>query len=200
MSKYITVTEFLSSPYGSELDPSSGSIFSSTGAIDEFLTYISALVDTYCGRSFEVQTYTHEFNWEESVVMLPVFPVITVTNITYETSGGSSGFLNYYTFNKNGKIKLAGTPQPDWKCIVTYDAGYTVVPDAIKQATMMLAHTYAQSIDSGSVGIADGGSLVSFRFGKFMEQYSDPRQHNTTYDEGIPITVEAILRKFRYLK
>lgn len=203
MSKYVTVVEFLESVYGTDFDPVSGSIFSSTGQVDSYLTFISSLIDAYCGRRFDATDYYQEFEGVgQKSLVVENFPLNNVISVVYESFGGTSGLVDPATYksNSSGIIKFSFPLQSELTYIVNYNSGYSVVPDAIKQATLMLAHSYAQSIDSGAVGIADGGAITSFKFGKFEEHYSDPRQKNVQYAGGIPITVQAILNKFKGMR
>lgn len=198
---YITSTEFLNSPYGAEYQPS-GSIFATTADVDSFLQYISDLIDLYCGRTFDVKTYTDTFEGQGSTVhMLRVFPIASLTSVDYDdiSSTGTVSLSNFRA-QETGLLKSKVPFLFGRTYTITYDAGYAVTPQPIKQAALMLANTYAQAIDAGAVGQADGGSSTSFKFGKFQETYIDPRQRNVSYVEGIPPTVEAILRRYKYLK
>lgn len=201
MAQYVSAAEFLASPYGKDYQPGE-SIFDDVWQVDDFLQYVSAVIDTYCGRSFHVDTYIDEFyDASGSSLFLSVFPVVSIEQIEFYNFG-ASGVVSesLYRVLSFGKVQFLSKLDRALVYKVVYKAGYTNIPDEIKQATMMLAHTSLQAIDSGSVGIADGGSLTSFRFGKFSETYTDPRQRIVSYDQGIPITVEAILRRFKYMK
>ena len=200
--QYITSTEFLASPYGADYVPGE-SIFASSGEIDEFLVSISSLIDLYCGRSFGPQTYTQVFDgFGGRVVFLNAIPVTGIVSVTYENFGSSGAVAStHYKLQKSiGKLTFSYDLDPDYTYTITYDAGYAVAPEPIRQATMMLANTYAQAIDNGAVAISDGGSMTEFRFSKFVERYTDTRQKNTTFEEGIPLTVLAILKRYKYMR
>lgn len=202
MAQYISAAEFLASPYGKDYQPGE-SIFDEIWQLDEYLQYISSVIDTYCGRTFEVNTYIDEFyDVGGSSLFLSVFPVVHIHSVESETFGAVTGAVSSsaYRVLSFGKLQFTSKLNRDLIYKVTYQAGYSNIPDEIKQATMMLAHTYLQAIDSGAVGIADGGALTGFKFGKFAESYVDPRQRDVSYNQGIPITVEAILRRFKYMK
>lgn len=203
MSQYVSYEEFINSPYGTDYAPS-GSIFETSGQVNQFLTFISGLIDVYCGRSFEPTIVEHNVEgYGQQAFFLGSIPVSGIVEFTYQNiSGSSTGAVsnNYMLDRQTGRVKMASPLQPGLYYTVRYSTGYSEVPDAIKMATLMLANTYAQAIDTGAVGIADGGAVTSFKFAKFAEQYSDPRQKNPQFDQGIPVTVEAILRKFRYLR
>jgi hypothetical protein len=216
MAKYLTVNEFLSSPYGADYQPGD-SIFTTSGEIDFFLDSICSIVDVYCGRTFDVQAYQDVVTDEYSgAIMLRNFPVKSVdsiefesfaptyyTDMTYVTGVGTSGVidpLNYFVQLNVGKIKFRYGLNPAIIYKVNYTAGYDTVPGGIKQACLMLANTYAQSIDNGNVGMATGGALTSFRFNKFQEVYADERNKNQNLLTGIPVTVLAILNKYKALR
>lgn len=210
---YITAQDFLNSPYGAEFAPTSGSIFKTDNNLDLFLEDISALIDLYCGRSFNVVDYVEEFSGLDSdVFFVNQIPLKKISSIEYEYFGTSGIVLpDCYMINKSGRVKLLDKfgafskisyygLYRDYNYTINYTAGYDVIPEPIRLASLMLANTYAKSIDDGAVGIADGGSVVSFKFGTFAEQYTDPRQKNTGYKEGIPVTVMAILNRYKYLR
>lgn len=199
MSQYVTYAEFLNSPYGSDYQPGE-SIFADTNDIDNFLTSISSLVDMYCGRTFDVIQYTQEFtDIARDFVYLDVIPVTGIVTVTYENfDGSSSGVLTGFRLNKvTGKAKFANCLNPNLVYKVTYVAGYDVVPQPIIQATLMWANIAAQQVDNGAVAVVDGGTNTQFRFNKFWEAYSDPRQRQVN---DIPPTVAAILSRYKYLK
>ena len=67
-------------------------------------------------------------------------------------------------------------------------------------ATLMLANTYAQAVDTGSVAIPEGGSMTRFVFDKLEQNYVDPRQRYDNMNVGIPVTVMSILNRYKYMK
>lgn len=201
MSRYIDYLEWTTSPYGQDYLPGD-SIFASSGEINEFLQDISSLVDTFCGRSFDVARYTQQYDSRRGdSLFVDIIPVTGIIQVKYEYIGGSSGLItpsNYFLFPGVGRVKFNTKLDQDVIYTVTYDAGYSVVPDQIKLATKMWANIVAQSIDNNAVAVPDGGAVTQFRFNKFWEAYVDPRQRQT--QDNIPPTVYAILSRFRYLK
>ena len=199
-SQYVTYDEFVGSPYGADYLPGE-SIFTSSGQVNEFLTYISGLVDMFCGRSFGIAEYQQYVDGcEANVLFLDVIPVTGVVSVDYDVvGGGASGTLasSAYTLFKNtGKMKFVSRLTHDYIYTITYRAGYTTIPDQIKLATLMWANIAAQAIDNGAVATPDGGSVTEFRFNKFWEAYVDPRQRQIG---DCPPSVYAILKRFRYL-
>lgn len=201
MSRYVDYTEWCTSAYGQDYLPGD-SIFASSGEINEFLQGISSLIDTFCGRSFDIARYSQVYDSRRGdSLFVDIVPVTGIVQVKYENIGGSSGLIDptcYYLFPSVGRIKFANTLYQDKIYTVTYDAGYATIPDQIRLATMMWANIAAQSIDNNSVAIPDGGAVTQFRFNKFWEAYVDPRQRPTV--DNIPPTVYAILSRFRYLK
>lgn len=200
--QYVTATEFLQSGYGLDFDPVTGAIFETEEEIDTFLATISSLIDLYAGRTFGPERYVDMFHgYDGSTLFLENIPVTGIVSVEYEPVGGSKTTLSastYTLFQKTGKLKFSGNLDSSYIYTITYDAGYSEVPEPIKLATMMLANTYANAIENNSVGIADGGSTVRFRFAKFQEDFANPQNRLPHYAQGIPITVEAILRRYRY--
>jgi hypothetical protein len=105
-----------------------------------------------------------------------------------------------YRFFKDGRVIFSGSLYSDAVYQVTYVAGYREIPKPIKMATLMLANTYAQAVDTGSVAIPEGGSITRFVFNKFESNYVDPRQRYDDMNVGIPVTIQAILNRYKFLK
>lgn len=200
MSQYVTWDEWTGSPYGVDYAPATGEMFESSGQIEQFLTYVSAMIDSYCGRSFGVQEYVEEYEGnDEYFLYLNVIPVTGVVSILYSRLSGSSGYVTEYSLNKKiGKIKQTSRFDSDYTYTVTYHAGYETIPDTIKLATLMWANIHAQAIANEALAHADGGSVAEFRFNKIWEGYSDPRHREIK--GGVPPAVEAILKRFKYLR
>lgn len=202
---YVSYSEFITSPYGQDYIPASGEFFETSGQVEEFLTYISELIDLYCQRSFDLASRTQVFQGHcDDVLFLDNIPATGITSISYiDMFGTASGVLSssdYRLFTTTGKVKFNDALSDSYQYTIDYQAGYSVIPSPIKQAAMMLANTYLQSIDNGAVAFAEGGANVQFRFSKFQEQYADPRHKNPSYNDGIPVTVQAILRRYRVLR
>jgi GAF domain-containing protein len=70
--------------------------------------------------------------------------------------------------------KFVDKLNPNLIYTVNYTAGYSTIPSDIKTATMMLAASYAKSIENGTVGSVDSAGVSKFKFGKFEESYFSP--------------------------
>lgn len=213
---YITVQEFLSSPYGADFQPGEDcGVFATSGDVEDFLEYISSLIDLYAGQTFGTGIVTEEFIGKagQTRVYLRKFPLHSINSIKYNQAGYSSTFNiegygldqivmdpNTYKFFKDGRVIFRGSLYSDTVYQAEYIAGYDQIPKPIKMATLMLANTYAQAVDTGSVAIPEGGSTTRFVFNKFESNYVDPRQRYDDMNVGIPVTVQAILNRFKYLK
>jgi len=213
---YVTVQEFLSSPYGADFQPGEDcSVFASTGDVLDFLEYISSLIDLYAGQTFGTGVVEEEFIGKagQTRVYLRKFPLHSIESIKYDQASYSSTFNvegyslsqitmepTNYRFFKDGRVIFNGSLYSDAIYQVTYIAGYQEIPKPLKMATLMLANTYAQSVDTGSVAIPEGGAITRFVFNKFESNYVDPRQRYDDMNVGIPVTVQAILNRYKFLK
>lgn len=213
---YVTIEEFLSSPYGADFQPGADcSVFAASGDVGDFLEYISSLVDLYAGQTFGTGIIVEEFvpRTGQTKVYLRKFPVHQVVSITYNPIGSSYSFQNdgydigsqtvdptTYKFFMDGRVIFSGKLSSNAIYQATYTAGYLQIPNPIKLATLMLANTYAQAVDTGSVAIPEGGSMTRFVFDKLEQNYVDPRQRYDNMKVGIPVTVQAILNRYKYMK
>jgi hypothetical protein len=213
---YVTVQEFLSSPYGADFQPGEDcSVFASTGDVLDFLEYISSLIDLYAGQTFGTGVIEEEFigKSNQNRVYLRKFPLHEIISIKYNLAGYSSLYKSEgyntgqitldpltYGFFKDGRVIFRNSLFSDAVYQVEYIAGYQEIPKPIKMATLMLANTYAQSVDTGSVAIPEGGAITRFVFNKFESNYVDPRQRYDDMNIGIPVTIQAILNRYKFLK
>lgn len=213
---YVTTQEFLSSPYGADFQPGSDcSVFASSGDVGDFLEYISSLIDLYAGQSFGTGVIVEEFvpRSGQTKVYLRKFPVHEVTSITFNPVNFSYSLNNEgyatnsrtvdptnYKFFTDGRVIFSGVLSSNAIYQATYIAGYMQIPNPIKLATLMLANTYAQAVDTGSVAIPEGGATTRFVFDKLEQNYVDPRQRYDNMNVGIPVTVQSILNRYKYMK
>jgi hypothetical protein len=213
---YVTIQEFLNSPYGADFQPGSDcSVFASSGDVGDFLEYVSSLIDLYAGQSFGTGVVIEEFvpRSGQTKVYLRKFPIHEITSITYNPLNSNYSLRDdgysvseqtvdpsTYKFFTDGRVIFSGILSSNAVYQATYVAGYVQIPNPIKMATLMLANTYAQSVDTGSVSIPEGGSITRFVFDKLEQNYVDPRQRYDNMNIGIPVTVYAILNRYKYMK
>ena len=204
MTSYVTYSEFISA-YGDNFLPGE-SVFATSGAVVEFLEYISSLIDLYAGRTFSTGVLTEQFTARPGAnkVYSRTFPLNSITSIEYYIPGTVSSPVSLsasdYMFFSDGKIMFANKLYGNALYVMTYNAGYTETPAPIKQATLMLANTYATALDNSSVAIPEGGSTTRFVFDKYEENYVDPRQRYDDMNIGIPVTIHAILNRYKFFK
>lgn len=202
---YVTYDEWIAS-YGKEFLPGSDSIFSTSGEVVDFLEYITSLIEVYSSQTFVTGVITQRFRAKpgQKSIFLKKFPVHSISSIRYYTPGTVSSPTSLstsdYMFWEDGKVVFANTLYGNAEYEITFNAGYQEVPDPIKQATMMLANSYAAALDVGSVGIPEGGNTTRFVFDKYEENYVDPRQRYDQANVGIPVTVHAILNRYKFLR
>lgn len=210
MSSYVTYSEFINSPYGREYAVSN-CLFSASGQVQAFLDQVSDLIDLYTGRTFGTGYVTDEFVAVsgKDKIFLKRFPVHSVSGVVYYPPNiYESGFgldpqtlsPTEYRYFTNGRVIFTGNLYYGAVYQITYIAGYNEIPGPIRQAVMMLANSYALGIDVGAVGIPEGGNTTRVAFNGFETNYVDPRQRYDLPNNGIPITIQAILNRYKILR
>lgn len=206
MSRYLEYETFINSPYGSDLGlDCSNSIFASSGAVQDFLDYISSLIDLYAGQNFSTGSVVEYFTAKSGLsnIFLRKFPVNSVDSIVYylpgETTPNTLSSTSYKWF-PDGKLWLIDLLYTQARYEITYNAGYQIIPDPIVMAASILAKSYILAIENDSIATPDGGNTTRFVFGQYEENFVDPRQRYDNLNVGIPVTVISILNRFRYLK
>lgn len=202
--QYASYAEFITT-YGRDFTPGSDSIFPASGDVNTFLQYVSSLIDLYAGQSFVTGVVVEHFTARSNqrVIFARKFPLNSITSIEYYPYGSTTASTvdaSNYMYFSDGKIVFNETLYPYYTYKITYNAGYTTVPDPIKQATLMLAQTMASALDNNAVGVPEGGNTTRFVFDKYEENYVDPRQRYDLENVGIPVTVAAILNRYRYMR
>lgn len=204
MASYVTYDEFIAY-YGGNFIPGE-SVFATSGAIEEFLEYITSLINLYAGQDFSTGVVTEQFSARPgaSRIYTRKFPLNSVSSISYYLPGTVTAPValsaSDYMFFSDGRIIFANKLYGNAMYEIVYNAGYTTIPEPIKMATLMLANTYATALDNSSVAIPEGGSTTRFVFDKYEENYVDPRQRYDDMNIGIPVTIHAILNRYRHLK
>jgi hypothetical protein len=180
---YVSVSEFKDSIWFQDLSD----YFTDDTQISGFLDEICGLIDLHCGRTFTTGVYTDEFVGRDSgTYFTRIFPLNDITSITYQifdkypalssqavytaspTSSGTLDSTNYF-YKQSGIIKSGVVFRSNSLWTVTYNAGYTSVPQAVKTATMMLAKMMVESNDVGNLAWSDGAAVATFKFGKYSE-------------------------------
>jgi hypothetical protein len=156
----------------------------------------STLCENYCGRSFNLQSYTQVIDSQAAdELILSIFPVRTITSIKYDdetidadkyyfddsdSNVGIVVFKNYVIFPK-GRAKFE----------VQYTAGYSTVPSDVSYAAL-LQTSYLTSHYGGS------NPMLGYReLGKMNERIV--RDEGISND-GLDGNVRGILERYRILE
>lgn len=205
MSRYLDYTTFITSPYGIDFMACENGIFASSGEVQLFLDDMSGLIDLYAGQTFGTGVVIEHFTAKSGLsnIFLRKFPLNSISSIVYYLPGEISPNTlpaTSYKFFPDGKVWFIEYLHPQARYEITYNAGYTTVPSQIELATMILANSYALAIENNGVATPDGGNTTRFVFGSYEENFVDPRQRYDDLNVGVPVTVMAILNRFKYLK
>ncbi len=202
MSRYVTYETFSTSPYGIDFCSCDDSIFASSGEVQLFLDDMSGLIDLYAGRTFGSGMVTDTFVASPGInkIFLSRFPVNYIESVKFYQDGSidsetisSGSYRSFY----DGRVLFNSNLYGYATYEILYNAGYLTIPPQIELATMILANSYALAIENNAVGIPEGGNTTRFVFGKYEENFVDPRQRYDDINVGIPVTVHAILNRFK---
>lgn len=135
----------------------SGLISAASGAIEEMT-----------GRSVVAQTWEMSLPYVAGKVYLPKSPVQSVSTISYYDAGNASQTLtvsDYYLFKDQDRAWLEPKPNVVWPTTysradavtITFVAGYSTVPQELKQAALLLIeHWYEHR------GATEGGAEMPY--------------------------------------
>jgi len=121
-------------------------------SIDGLIVAAREWVEAFTGRSLVTQTRTYVldgFPVEDDFIALPGSPIQSVTLVSYVDAAGATqtwGAANYVvdsTADPGGIFLAYGASWPDTRdqrhaVTITYVAGYTIVPQRIKQAMLLI--------------------------------------------------------------
>ena len=135
------------------------------GLIAGYLAAARSHAEVYTGRAFATQTLqlTIDGDWPEGCIALPRPPLQSVTSIQYTDTSGvlqtlAADQYRVDTTAHQGVIQPAyGVTWPAVRdqsrtIVVTYVAGYTQIPDPIRQAILMLTNHYFENREAVIVG------------------------------------------------
>lgn len=200
--QYITHDEWILT-YGAQYT-AGGGVFATSGDITTFLQYISSLIDLYAGQTFVTGSVTQQFTAYPGTktIFTRRMPLNSVSSIVYYPDGTtdpSTVDSSTYKYWSDGRIRFNDYLYGYAVYEITYNAGYQTIPDAIKQAAAMLANAYAAALDNNGVAVPEGGATTRFVFDKYEENYVDPRQRYDDLNMGLPVTVQAILNRYKLI-
>lgn len=127
----------------------------------------SAWIEQYCSRRFLAATYTERRDaWGGTSLMLANRPVVGVTSVLWGAPGQSPATLVFntdYYFTEFG-LQFLRAMRGRGSLLVTYTAGYSVVPWDIKQCCIeLVAWRYKESKRIGQRSVSVGPQeTVSF--------------------------------------
>lgn len=114
-------------------------------------------IKVYCGLDFTQNTYTEELDLEGRYVFLSQLPVVSVTSVKYYDDTGTLSdavdAAEYRIFKEEGMLSVSYdlyaliyySKYTEKQVQVVYQAGYSTIPNSIKQATMDLVKYYQKS-------------------------------------------------------
>jgi hypothetical protein len=142
--------------------------------IDALIPKVSALVKTYCRRSFidfVTQDKIEVFPGGTSVFILSETPVITIELVEKSSDYGKTytTLLEYTDWVLDQDMYIVATNPNGWERAlrgyrVTYNAGYDKVPDDLKLAIMDLVTYYRQNDGAVHSTKAPGTNSVQIEY------------------------------------
>jgi hypothetical protein len=175
-------------------------IDSSEDKFDDVLNMLganfTASIKSWLGRDITLGNYNENFDidYRQQSIFLSQYPIASVAGVTHNGSPLTEN-VGFYVYPNTGVIKIIpanvpcsqSSPTDCWseglrKVQVTYQAGYSNIPEPIKQATLKLV--YREFYDRG----VDDIKSVS------IGSYSHTRENLA---DGMPIGVYTLLNPYR---
>lgn len=115
-----------------------------------------SMVEDYCGRSIMAQTWQLTLDGFAERIILPRGPVSAISGFTYLDADGASTTVPATIYAEDldaDPQAIVREPRQSWPSpgdyvnpvTITYTAGYSTVPAAIKQAILMLVASWYQN-------------------------------------------------------
>ena len=129
--------------------------------LSDLITQIEAVIDAYCGVPLGFfkaggLTFTDErYDYDPELIQLKHYPILNVTKVEYNKAGyGQSedweeiSNTYYILYSEEGLLKIVNkVPAIKERSIrVSYTAGYSSVPDAIKYVCIQLCSNYLHTV------------------------------------------------------
>jgi len=169
-------------------------IVSSDQSYDNLITrkinQVTRQIEAYCSRRFKSTTYTQEeYNATNTdQIILYQRPVIgAITLEVRDTSLNSADYETiestlYFVDENAGLINTLFNARGRWsRFLITYTAGYAIIPEDLAEAAATLAAYYTINPDGGDVGIAEK------REGQRLIRYSNANLSFKTIMENLGV-------------
>lgn len=141
---------------------------------------VYAAIETYLGRTLELESYTETIEIQNRLVPLKAFPLVTLTSVTVE--GDTTNIASSCT-KKYGHILLPSEVAAN--VTITYTGGFEEAPEAIKRAALLQTlhewqrkdHIGAQNVinDGGSVNWPELGLLKEVK--RMLDEFVHPAKY-----------------------
>lgn len=154
--------------------------------ITGLITAAREYCENYTGRAFATQTvalYLDSFPAED-YIELPLSPLQSVTSVVYKNSAGTETTMTVTTdyivdsYSPVGRVVLAyGKTWPDFTAYpvnpitITYKAGYTTLPKALRQAMLLLIGLWYENRENEIPVIGGQYSKPEIAARALMDQY-----------------------------
>ena len=155
---YLTIAEFKAYAVKSDADAAVEALY------QVYLDTAEKIVEDYLGYSPESQEYTHKFTGDgTSELQLKAKPVTEIDSISIDSVAQT---VTDFETEDEMLINSDDVAFPDGaKVIVTYTAGYTTIPPAIRMTALQIASALAEGA-GGNVAVTsktmDGGNSRTF--------------------------------------
>jgi len=216
---YITVEEFVNSAYYcayTECCATTG-----TAILEGLIINATALFDNYLGRTLWNQQYNDRFLGRNLNIYHTAFiPVTEITSITYKkkrvndyeyfqqgVSVQPSGTITAFELinDRTGLIEVDYGFSKEARYTVDYMAGYTEIPDDVKEACKMMVVQLATMIDSGNIVNMEASyenikiDKTSFSIGasKYVKNLVFK---NADEVPSLPLVIQKVLSRYKYSK
>ena len=156
-------------------------------SIDEYpslkllVSSVYAAIESYTGRTLELDSYTESIDVRNRLVPLKSFPVVSLTSVIADTDPNTN--LADSCIKRNAHILLPN--EVDSFVTVSYVGGYEEAPEPIKRASLLqVIHEWQRKDHLAADTVTnDGGSVTWPELGllKEVKRLLDPFVHPMKY-------------------
>lgn len=163
-------------------------LVSELSLITMLINMIDGVIKNYCGWEIAAKEYTKIFDGNGKASLdLGIFPLNSVSSLTIDgtdytanaTLDGENGILLFPS--SDGNLFSSGTSN----VAVTFNAGYSVIPDDLAYAASWLVTINFSRIVNENIGV------VSEEFKGIKAEYDK---------SDIPVMVKHVLDRYRYIR